>query len=279
MRCVNPSKIDLIGQGKDMHVYVPCGACHQCRIMKKQAWVLRNRLEEKGNNHASFITLTYREEPENLEYNDIQRFHRRLRKNVGDEKIRFFIVGEYGEQSARPHWHALYYSDTDRYLRKVEAAWSQGFAYIGECNYKTIGYVCGYTLKNSIRPEIIVRSSLKPGIGHDKMVEYGKKLARVRPCLEKVPTRISLHGRSYPLDRYMYNTLEKAYLKGGGVINGRVSSTLGALRNLHFETVMGPEFAEYRIEMAKSSAQEQRVNVLKTEGISASGKAKKQKVV
>ena len=82
MRCVNPSKIDLIGQGKDMHVYVPCGACHQCRIMKKQAWVLRNRLEEKGNNHASFITLTYREEPENLEYNDIQRFHRRLRKNV-----------------------------------------------------------------------------------------------------------------------------------------------------------------------------------------------------
>ena len=77
----------------------------------------------------------------------------------------------------------------------------------------------------------------------------------------------------------MYNTLEKAYLKSGGVINGRVSSTLGALRNLHFETVMGPEFAEYRIEMAKSSAQEQRVNVLKTEGISASGKAKKQKVV
>lgn len=47
-----------------------------------------------------------------LLYSDIQKFLKRLRKNyilhLGyEEKLRYFVVGEYGHKSLRAHWHIL----------------------------------------------------------------------------------------------------------------------------------------------------------------------------
>ena len=43
-----------------------------------------------------------------LLYEDIQKFLKRLRKAYRG-KLRYFVAGEYGEQTARPHYHMILY--------------------------------------------------------------------------------------------------------------------------------------------------------------------------
>lgn len=41
---------------------------------------------------------------------DFQNFMKRLRKNTGYAKIRYYAVGEYGEKNSRPHYHAIIFN-------------------------------------------------------------------------------------------------------------------------------------------------------------------------
>lgn len=67
--------------------------------------------EMDSHEDSIFVTLTYSDEhlPEfqSLKKADLQKFFKRLRKRLGDRKIRYFACGEYGEQSQRPHYHAI----------------------------------------------------------------------------------------------------------------------------------------------------------------------------
>ena len=55
---------------------------------------------------ATFITLTYAPEhlPEksSLKPDDLQKFWKRLRKELKDKKIKYFACGEYGEKKIKP---------------------------------------------------------------------------------------------------------------------------------------------------------------------------------
>ena len=61
---------------------------------------------------ASFITLTYHDDhlPPNgsLVKEDAVKFMKRLRKST-DIKIRYYLTGEYGDTTQRPHYHAILY--------------------------------------------------------------------------------------------------------------------------------------------------------------------------
>ena len=48
------------------------------------------------------------ESVQTLLYTDIQKFLKRLRKAYRG-KLRYFVAGEYGEQTARPHYHMILY--------------------------------------------------------------------------------------------------------------------------------------------------------------------------
>lgn len=67
--------------------------------------------EMDSHEDSIFVTLTYSDEylPEfhSLKKSDLQKFFKRLRKRLGERKIRYFACGEYGEQSQRPHYHAI----------------------------------------------------------------------------------------------------------------------------------------------------------------------------
>lgn len=67
--------------------------------------------EMDSHEDSIFVTLTYSDEhiPEfqSLKKADLQKFFKRLRKRLGDRKIRYFACGEYGEQSQRPHYHCI----------------------------------------------------------------------------------------------------------------------------------------------------------------------------
>ena len=61
-----------------------------------------------------FITLTYDDEnipwDGSLNKQHFQAFMKRLRWHNKEKKIRYFHVGEYGEQLSRPHYHALIFN-------------------------------------------------------------------------------------------------------------------------------------------------------------------------
>lgn len=90
---------------------VPCGRCLACRIQKRREWTLRCLHELEANNHeAMFVTLTYNDDNipvgQSLRKLHLQQFFKKLRK-LTEKKIRYFAVGEYGDETQRPHYHAI----------------------------------------------------------------------------------------------------------------------------------------------------------------------------
>lgn len=165
-------------------------------------WAFRALAE--AHLHASnwFLTLTYAPEflpPRGeLVHRDWQLFAKRLRRSVG--KFRYLMCGEYGEQSQRPHFHALLFglelSDAERFgVRRgfpvyrsaaVERAWRHGLCELGTVTAQSARYCAGYVLKSSVAPERVDdltgevvtlrkpygRMSLKPGLGDGWIRRY-----------------------------------------------------------------------------------------------------------
>jgi hypothetical protein len=157
-----------------VEVPIPCGQCEGCRAAKGKHWATRLALEANshGPDRCCFITLTYATEhlpPDwGLSLRDIQLFMKRLRKALSKDgiQLQYFLVGEYGEKLARPHYHlALYGTDfrDGSVLRPkrgpnktwthdtVERAWGMGHHEIGSLEPGACMYVAGYVLKKANR--------------------------------------------------------------------------------------------------------------------------------
>nr|CDL65906.1 unnamed protein product [uncultured bacterium] len=120
---------------------LPCGQCIGCRLDYSRRWADRLMLELQYHTAAIFVTLTYSElnvpkhhyqTPDgdvntsySLDKRDVQLFFKRLRKMYPDTKIRFFLSGEYGPKTFRPHYHAIIFGVDfahDRYVWRVRRA-------------------------------------------------------------------------------------------------------------------------------------------------------------
>lgn len=105
-------------------IEIPCGKCIGCRLEYSRQWANRCMLELQYHDSAYFVTLTYDDfhvpvsyypDPETgealpsltLRKRDFQLFMKRLRKAHPDDNIRFFMSGEYGSETFRPHYHAI----------------------------------------------------------------------------------------------------------------------------------------------------------------------------
>ena len=156
---------------------LPCGQCMDCRLRKARDWALRMTHEAKSHDRNCFLTLTYNDEhlPSDWSLNvrHWQLFAKRLRRR--GYKFRFYHVGEYGERSARPHYHACIFGQDfreDRKLVKVDKngyrlyhsevldrTWGKGFHLIGELTFDSACYVAKYVTK-----KVTSRSAfLQPG--------------------------------------------------------------------------------------------------------------------
>lgn len=186
---------------RDMKVVVPCGRCIGCRLEKARQWALRCVHESRLYDDNCFVTLTYDKEhlPKDgsLRPRDFVLFMKRLRKLKGPG-VRFFHCGEYGENFARPHHHAIlfncdfgdrrFYSgegENTLYTSSVlDGLWGNGRCAIGAVTFESAGYVARYALKkvtgdnaaehyNGRLPEYLTMSR-RPGIG----AGYYDKFAR-----------------------------------------------------------------------------------------------------
>lgn len=93
---------------KSPWIQVPCGQCLECRIQQSKTWADRLVKESQYHSNNYFLTLTYSDDflrSPSLIPDDFTKFIKRLRKKYPD--LSYFMCGEYGDDSLRPHFHAI----------------------------------------------------------------------------------------------------------------------------------------------------------------------------
>lgn len=152
MQCTRPIRVN--------NQFFPCGHCLSCRISKAREWSARLLHELSFWPCAVFVTLTYEDSflPANcsLRKRDLQLFFKRLRKSLGERKIKYYACGEYGSKKNRPHYHAIIFGlgqdkqskdlikDTWRYCQWSNFQDSKAF---GSVTYDSCRYVSDYIFK------------------------------------------------------------------------------------------------------------------------------------
>lgn len=182
---------------------LPCGQCIGCRLERSRQWAVRCLHESQMHSRNSFVTLTYDDghlQSPSLDYRDFQLFMKRLRDARAPDKVRFFMCGEYGEKSQRPHFHACLFGVSFDDMRphsvnsrgdklyqsaELESIWEKGYAPVGAVTFDSAAYVARYVTKKVTGPHAVdhyrvvdgetgevwnrvpefCHMSLKPGIG------------------------------------------------------------------------------------------------------------------
>lgn len=207
-----------------------CGKCVPCRINKRRKWVARMMLELMATPSAIFVTLTYDEEnlPEGatLVPKDLTDFFKLLRYYLPNRTIRYFAVGEYGDQNWRPHYHLIIYgvdiAESDVLLK----AWKKGIVHVGTAEPDSMQYVAGYVTKKMTNkkdkrlagrhPEF-ARMSRRPGIGQVGVERFAAAILSNRAAVASLmdgswlPTVFHTEKKkAWPLDRFLKLKLYQA---------------------------------------------------------------------
>lgn len=165
-----------------------CGQCHCCRVAAKRAVVLRAMLERQQHEHACCATLTYSDEfvgDYQVRPSDWVHARDRLRYHVRQElgvPLRFFGIGEYGEEKGRPHWHVVAFGLPKSVGQEFwEQAWTDpqfkvpmGNVKVDVAGLAAMEYCAGYCMKKMTSPgdpwlegrapEFVIRPN-RPGLG------------------------------------------------------------------------------------------------------------------
>lgn len=227
-------------------IVVPCGHCIGCRLDYSRSWADRMMLELETAGYGIFVTLTYNNENAHwtqydldgtpmyatLEKRDCQLFMKRLRKKFEDRRIRFYLAGEYGEKTLRPHYHAIVFGlrlcdfpdlcehghnelGQEYYISAMlTETWSLGFVLVSDVSWKTCAYVARYVTKKlngplsidyavrNVIPEFSLMSR-KPGIGREYLDQHPD-------CLDMASINLSTPegGLKIRIPKYYYKQLE-----------------------------------------------------------------------
>lgn len=183
-------------------LWLPCGQCIGCRLERSRQWAMRCMHEAALHERNCFVTLTYDDAhlPAHgaLEYPAFQGFMKRLRKLASPQRVRFYMCGEYGPLSWRPHFHACLFGwdfDDKTYWRTtpagskcyrsavLERLWPAGNCELGRITFESAAYVARYCVQKITGPGAAAHytrqgadgchrlppefnsMSLKPGIG------------------------------------------------------------------------------------------------------------------
>lgn len=191
---------------------VPCGKCLGCKLHHSKEWADRMLIEFDHTKKAIFLTLTYNDSNVicsgydsynndpfyTLNVRDTQCFWKRLRERIRPTEIRYYLAGEYGPSTGRPHYHAIVFGldFNDRRLNPkrpvfrnelgqlswscsfLESAWGKGYISFSPFTWESAAYCARYTMKKQYGssgedyysytgqlPEFCTMSR-RPGLGH-----------------------------------------------------------------------------------------------------------------
>lgn len=149
-------------------ITVDCGYCPECINKRRDAWSFRLFHEQQSSFLTLFTFLSY--DDDNLpimdgypvlNWSDITLYLKRVRKELAtlDVKLTYFIAGEYGPRTLRPHYHSLFFfhrdtpltdfRDTAFFINVLRKHWNKGFINSEvPCSDGVSGYCSKYIMKN-----------------------------------------------------------------------------------------------------------------------------------
>lgn len=183
-------------------VLVGCRKCWQCIARAVDDWVGRCIAESKVSAKTEVVTLTYGRDAWGsadhpaaafLTYSDVQGYFKRLR--AAGYPLRYFVVGEYGEEKGRAHWHAVvFWRDKTPFhpVRKNfdDPFWELGFSFWDDMDalvpgdnmnvYKAIRYAGKYLQKDRGQDGAQSRCNMskKPPLGAAWFERLGREHAK-----------------------------------------------------------------------------------------------------
>lgn len=255
MLCRNPFVLDVRA--------FSCGQCMPCRVNRRRLWAHRIFLESLKHSDNGFVTLTYEEKklpPDgSLVPSHTRDWLKRLRFAVKDEtSIRYFLVGEYGEQSQRPHYHAAIFGLGPRHSGTIQSTWGHGFTYTGDLTNDSASYIAGYVTKKMTNPTDprlngrfpeFARMSLRPGVGAYAIPEIHAVLSSKHGLREiervgDVPQAL-VHGqKARPLGRYLRAKLREGFKDASLFKQNAVEAHVSEMREIWKEYYASSESAK-----------------------------------
>lgn len=243
MKCENPRAYK-----HTKGVPFPCGNCLPCLITRRRVWTQRIVSEASLWPSNAFVTLTYDDDhlPDfGVSTSEHQSFMKNLRTQWHDATgcfFRFYMCGEYGEKTFRPHYHyALFNFPTccgrgptwrgKRFIpctcnvcMFVSRVWGKGHVFIGNLEHNSAQYVAGYVTKKLTKKDDprLKFELFDPSTGEIKIVSYNPEFSLMsrnpglgagavdgiikrwqESGLESLPNGIRVRDRFLPLGRYM----------------------------------------------------------------------------
>lgn len=183
----------------------------------------------EATQHASsvFVTLTYDEAhcpaDGSLRPDDTKRFLWRLRDRLRPVRFRYYLVGEYGDETWRPHYHVILFGLPVASADLIQKTWGNGFTSLYPLTDALAQYCAGYVVKkltSNKAPQLLgrhpefARMSLRPGLGKGAMEDVASALsdvhgARLISSLRDVPESLRRGRRLVPLGRYLRRKLRE----------------------------------------------------------------------
>jgi len=157
----------------------PCGQCLPCRLNRRRLWTHRLLLEQRCHEFSSFATLSYSDDTipvdGSLNPKHSQDWLKRLRFALGSARpLRYYLIGEYGDETFRPHYHAALFGLSHLEGDLLRETWGFGHTLLGTLTKESAQYICGYVTKKMTshedprlggrHPEF-ARMSRRPAIG------------------------------------------------------------------------------------------------------------------
>lgn len=204
-------------------VELPCGHCELCQKSRSRDWIIRieKAFEAFKNNHKNtfsyFVTWTYADEflplspTSRMPTLDKQTFRHMFNTIKNTEELtavdfQYYAVGEYGDLSARPHYHGIVFTskpiDWQHY-------WQFGNIQVGDVQPESIGYVTRYVdkkLGSYIKKEDYDLLGIEPifsimtkGLGKDFILDRIEKY-KDNPSL--LNTIVGQNGQKFSLPKY-----------------------------------------------------------------------------
>lgn len=166
--CISPIKIKNPSKYVDLNLHsapsfyqVPCGNCFECRSVKRSEWQTRISFEISDlyarEGKAIFLTFTYNDSClpylrvlnrpviPCFSHDDVLKFLNKIKvfsnRTFGKGSYKYFITSEYGSNTKRPHYHALFFLekhvDEVVFAEKCREYWNFGFMFPKRrgCNY------------------------------------------------------------------------------------------------------------------------------------------------
>lgn len=106
------------------------------------------------------------------------KFHYETNESYSTEKINYFLVGEYGTRSFRPHFHILFFFNDPTFYKRlsktISKIWKYGSVNCQISSGSSSSYVASYVASNICIPFILKSPSIRPKSLHS--IRFGHKL-------------------------------------------------------------------------------------------------------